>query len=172
MSSSKSIPSKAPLLPEEITARFLRSMRDFYPKTGNLFFQENNLLLQAIAYPARWLDDRGVAISAARYTKMLTEIIRIIKAHGNLTAMRSPARYLLHAVQEHMKHHGEDYYEIGKATRNAFEDAINGLKSRAKSAEKTADSTVSTLAQTHRVLAAAKKPKRKAAVTALQGDLF
>ena len=173
MSEASKKPKKEALLPEEITARFLRSIQNqFYKDQGNFFHQEKSLLLQAIAYPARWLDDRSVAVSADRYIAMLTEIIRIINAHGNLARIHSPGRYLLSAVQKHMLHHGEEYYEIGKATRNAFADAMAGLKPRADNAEKTADLTVSTLAQTHRVLSGAKPGRKKSQEQPEQGSLF
>lgn len=160
-------------LPEEIVTRFLASMRkQFFSGNDRLFYQEKSLLMMAISYPARWLDDRAVAINSARYTEVLTVIIRTINAHGNLKNVRSPGRYLLHAVQEHMRHHGEDYYEVGKATRNAIEDAVHGLKSRVKGADKAADSTVATLAETHRVLSAAKPGRKKKDQAPEQGSLF
>lgn len=160
-------------IPQEIVTRFLDSMRkQFFPGNEKLFYQEKSLLMLAIAYPARWLDDRAVAINAKRYTELLTGIIRTINAHGDLKSVRSPGRYLLHAVQEHMKHHGEDYYEIGKATRNAVEDALAGIRTRAKNADRAVDSTVVTLAETHRVLSAAKAGRKKKDKAPEQGSLF
>ena len=165
-------------LPDQLTARFLRSLKNqFYQGREKHFYQEKNLLLQAICYPALWLDQRAVRISAKRYLEILTEIIRTINAHGNLAQVRSMGRYLLHAVQTHMQHHGEDYYEIGKATRNALDDVMRGLRpqsrlSREAAAIQAGDSTVAALAEAHRVLTAAKSGRKKIASTPLQGDLF
>jgi hypothetical protein len=167
-------PFKAAILPEEIVARFLRSLRNqFFKGRDKFFHQEKGLLMQAITYPARWLDDRAVGLSEARYTAIVTEIIRTVNAHGNLSQIRSPGRYLLHAVQEHMRHHGEDYYETAKATRNAIEDALAGIKQRGvRRADKSVDSTVPVLAETHRVLSAAKGGRKKAQKAPDQGSLF
>jgi len=123
------------------------------------------------------LKERGVGLPAARYKALLTEVIRTINAHGNLKAVRSPGRYLLHAVQEHMKHHGEDYYEVGKRFRNALDDIMHGLKPRTKGAViQEVVPVVPALAEAHAILAAAKggRPGRKkeASVPALQPDLF
>jgi len=129
--------------------------------------------MQAITFPALWLDLRGVRLSAKRYEEILSHIIRTVNEHGNLAEIRSPGRYLLHAVEMHMHHHGDAYYEEGKRVRNATEhvsDVLNGLR-----AIQGADNTVPALAEAHRVLAAAKpgrKPKCKPAATDLQDDFF
>jgi hypothetical protein len=168
--------------PDELTERFLRSLRhQFYKGRDKLYFQERNLLLQAICWPARYLDERAVRISAERYQSILTTVIRTINTHGNLAQVRSLGRYLLHAVQEHMRHHGEDYYEIGKATRNALDDVMRGLRpqerlGREAAAIHSGDSTVPVLAETLRVLAASKGGRKpglsKTIATPMQGDLF
>ena len=162
-------------IPDQVVNRFLRSIRNqFYKGTDKLFFQERRMLMQAICWPARYLDDRAVKISAERYTSLLTTVIRTVNAHGNLSAVRSPGRYLLHAVQEHMRHHGEDYYDAGKRTRDALDDIMHGLKPRVKGAEihSGSDQTVPALAEAHRLLGIAKGGRRKASAPALQPDLF
>ncbi|MDD5349267.1 MAG: hypothetical protein PHQ12_03555 [Chthoniobacteraceae bacterium] len=163
-------------LPEQLVNRFLRSIQHQFYKAPHqkLFFQERNLLLQAICWPARYLDDRAVKISATRYTALLTGIIHTINEHGNLAAVRSPGRYLLKAVQEHMQHHGEDYYQVGKRTRDAIDDIMHGLKPRVEGAEiqSADDSTVPALAETHRILSATMGGRRKTAAPAVQPDLF
>jgi hypothetical protein len=163
-------------LPDQVIERFLRSIRNQFYKAPHekLFFQERRMLLQAICYPARYLDDRAVKISAERYTALLTTIIRTINAHGDLSAVRSPGRYLLHAVQQHMQHHGEDYYEVGKRTRDTLDDIMHGLKPRVKGAEihSGSDQTVPALAEAHRLLGIAKGGRRKTPAPTLQPDLF
>ena len=162
-------------IPDQVVNRFLRSIHNqFYKGHEKLFFQERRMLMQAICWPARYLDDRAVKISAERYTSLLTTVIRTVNAHGNLSAVRSPGRYLLHAVQEHMRHHGEDYYDAGKRTRDALDDIMHGLKPRVKGAEihSGSDQTVPALAEAHRLLGIAKGGRRKASAPALQPDLF
>jgi hypothetical protein len=162
-------------LPEQLVERFLRSIRNQFYKAPHekLFYQEKFLLIQSITYPASYLQRRGVGLPAKRYEALLTTIIRTINTHGNLATVRSPGRYLLHAVQEHMRHHGEDYYEVGKRTRDAVADALMGLKPRTKGAAiQSANSPVAALAETHRILSAGKGGRRKASAPALQADLF
>lgn len=168
--------------PDQLVNLFLRSIRNqFYQGREKLFYQERRILMQAICWPARYLDDRAVQISAERYKELLTTVIRTINRHGNLAQVRSLGRYLLHAVQTHMQHHGEEYYDIGKRTRNALDDIMRGLKqqgniTREARAIQSGDSTVPTLADAHRVLAATKggrKPKpAQASAPALQADFF
>jgi hypothetical protein len=160
------------LLPDELTDRFLRSIRkQFYSGSEKLFFQEQRMLLQAITWPARWLDDRGVRLNSERYQAILTTIIRTINQCGKLAAVRSPGRYLLHAVQEHMGHHDDEYYAAAKATRNAIDDVMAGLKPRTR-AIRSDDNTVPALAEVHRVLSAAKPTRRKTVAAPLQPDFF
>ena len=161
--------------PAELMALFLRSIKNQFYKAPHekLFYQEKFLLQQAITYPAAYLQARGVGLPIERYKALLTTIIRTINAHGNLATVRSPGRYLLHAVQEHMRHHGEDYYEAGKRTRDALADALMGLKPRTKGAEiQSADSPVAALAETNRILSAGKGGRRKASTPAVQTDFF
>ncbi len=70
-----------------------------------------------------------------------------------------------------MKHHGEDYYNVGKRTRD---DIMRGLQPRVKGAEihSGADQTVPILAEALRILGASKGGRRKAPAPALQPDLF
>ena len=161
-------------LPDDLVNLFLRSIRNqFYQGHEKLFFQEKRMLLMAITYPASYLKERGVGLPATRYKALLTEVIRTINAHGNLKAVRSPGRYLLHAVQQHMLHQGDTYYEVGKRTRNALEDVMRGLKPRTKGAViQEAVPIVPALAEAHAILAAAKGGRCKASSPALQPDLF
>ena len=128
--------------------------------------------MEAICHPAKYLDDLGVRISAKRYQDILTTVIRTINRHGNVAEMRSPGRYLGKAVQEHMRHHGEEYYEIGKRSRDAIADTLSGILSGVRVGKKTVDETVPVLAATHRAIAAAKPTRRKTEPRSKQGDLF
>ena len=160
------------MLPDELTAQFLRNIqRKFYASAERQFFQERNLLLQALTFPAAYLHQRGVKYPADRYKEILTTIIRTINTHGNLAEVRSPGRYLLHAVQTHMQHHGEDYYTAAVRTRSALADVMLGL-TKAKPGAIQSDSTVPALAEVHRVLSAAKGSRRKPVAPIVQPDLF
>jgi len=164
------------MLPDELTERFLRSLKkQFYANAEKQFYQEQRLLMMAITEPARYLHQRGVGMPSARYKEILTTIIRTINAKGQLATINSPGRYLLTCVQTHMVHHGEEYYDAGKRTRNAIEDVLHGIKQR-KTGAIQSDSTVPVLAEVHRVVSAAKGGRKKSACTStateLQTDLF
>jgi len=115
-------------LPEQLTESFLRHIRkQFYPagRDGDKrFFQERRMLLQAITWPARWLDERVVRLTATRYKELLNTIISTIVRHGDVSKVRSFGRYLLHSIQEHMRHHGDEYYDVGKASRSLVTDVM------------------------------------------------
>ncbi len=149
--------------PSELSEMLLGVLRDqFYRNDAKGFYQERNLLLQAATFPAKWLDERKVRLSAARYREILAGIIRGIKRCGTKGEIRRFSVYLLHCIQEHMRHHGEDYYDEGKRTRQAIEEVMHGLR---KSAPQI-DSTVPVLAEVHRVLARSKTGRRRATRTA------
>lgn len=78
------------------------------------FFQERNLLLQAVTYPADWLNRHGAKLPEPQYQQILQTVIDTIKAHGNRAKIRRFSAYFLHAVQTHMQHHGEEYYQASK----------------------------------------------------------
>ena len=165
--------ASAVILPEKLIQLFLRSIKSqFYRDRETLYFQERDLLMGAICHPARYLDELGVRISAKRYQEILTTVIRTINKHGNVAEMRSPGRYLGKAVEEHMRHHGEEYYEIGKRSRDAIADTLADILSGVRVGDKAIDETVPVLAATHRAIAAAKPPRRKTAPRSAQGDLF
>jgi hypothetical protein len=83
------------------------------------FFQERNLLLQAITYPAEWLNRHGARLPASKYRAILKTIIDTIKAHADRAQIKRVSAYLAHAVQTHMQHHGEDYLIAAKQPRTA-----------------------------------------------------
>ena len=80
--------------------------------TQRQFFQERDLLRQAIAFPAARLKERlGVTATDDLYRRILRTVIDTIKEHGNRAKIQQVSAYFLHAVQTHMDHHGEEYYE-------------------------------------------------------------
>lgn len=95
--------------------------RTFFKDAGDSeFYQERNLLLQAIAFPAAHLKKRyGVSATDSLYRKILKTVIETIVAKGNLAKIERVSVYFLHCVQKHMDHHGEDYYDLAKAARSA-----------------------------------------------------
>jgi hypothetical protein len=92
--------------------------RDFYPKKEKEFFQDKRLLLKAITCPADWMKEHGVAAPASKYRAILHAVISTLKRHASPAKKLRFSAYLLHCVQEHMKHHGDEYYTDAKQVRD------------------------------------------------------
>jgi hypothetical protein len=79
--------------------------REFFRgKTDSEFYQERNLLLQAIACPADWLKQRGIhKMPLADYRRILQTVLEAIREHGRRAKIRRFSAYFLHSVQRHMQ---------------------------------------------------------------------
>jgi hypothetical protein len=142
----------------EATNELLGAIRNqFYPDEPKRFFQDRNMLLQAVTFPAKWLHERGVRLPETRYRTILLDILTTIKRHGNTARIQRFSAYLLHSVQEHMRHHGEEYYEEGKRFRDSVQDVMSGLSRK----KVTDDQTVPLLAEVHRMLSLPKARRAK-----------
>jgi len=70
-------------------ARFVEEMlgrirREFFAQhTDKRFFQERSMLIQAITYPAHWMNDRGAKLPASGYRRILGTVIDTIMRRGN-----------------------------------------------------------------------------------------
>lgn len=167
-------PSSANLRPvdpgvaERIVKDFLHVLRNqFYPDDAKAFYQQRWLLIKAISYPSSYLAARQVGLTEADHRKLLTEQIRAIQHHGNTRQIKFFGRYFLHVIQQHMVHHGEDYYESGKAIRAWADSALENLKTKA--ALQALDET-DRLASLHASIAVPKRKKKPAAFH--QPELF
>ncbi len=148
--------------------------REFFAKTpAKLFFQERGLLLQAVSYPATYLNDRGVACQASRYRAILMTVINTIKRHGNRAKIARFSAYFLHAIQTHMQHHGDEYYQAAKEPRAIASELDKTLGRIRRSGG--ADQTVPALAELHRSLKAGRRPgaiQKVKKTAASEQDLF
>lgn len=132
------------------------------------FFQERNLLLQAVTYPAEWLNRREARLPGSKYRVILQTVIGTIKAHADRAKIKRVSAYLLHAVQTHMQHHGEDYLIAAKKPRTAAALAPNVV--RKIRAGEPDDDVVGVLVEVHRALRS--KGGRKKTAPAAQPTLF
>ncbi len=144
---------------EELTAEMLAELRrEFFKRsTDKQFNQEAHLLRQAIYFPARYLNDRGARALPSKYRQILRIVIQTIKAKGNRAKIHRFSVYFLHCVQEHMKHHGDEYYQAAKSARpvaSLLDPALRRLQS-----QEARDAT-EVLAQAHRFLALRSGRKR------------
>jgi hypothetical protein len=101
-------------------ARFVEEMlrwirREFFAgHTEKQFFQERPMLIHAITWPAEWMNRRGAKLPASGYKRILGTVIQTIKRHGEQVRFRRFSLYFFKAVQEHMNHHGDEYYQAAK----------------------------------------------------------
>src|SRR5436190_14286201 len=95
------------------------------------FYQERDLLLQAIAFPAAHLKERYGIVRIGRsdeeaqrlYRLVLKTVTDTIIEKGNLAKIERFSVYFLHCVQEHLRYHGEEYFKRAVHARSA-EDAL------------------------------------------------
>lgn len=148
--------------------------RQFYQGKDKEFYQQQDQLLQAVTYPAWWLSERGFSYPEGQYFDLVREILRTIALNGNVEQVRFFCRYLLTCVQEHMKHHGEEYLERAKGLQSVVDSVLHGLRKMAVPAEAQQLGQVAAMAEAHRVLLATKKTRKKqvAKPTEQQQSLF
>lgn len=147
--------------------------REFFSGTPEKqFFQERNLLLQAVTYPADWLHRLGAELPAAEYRRILQTVIDTIREHGNRAKITRFSAYFLHAVQTHMQHHGEEYYIASKQLRPAS-TAVPGIVRELRVDDRTAD-VIATLVEVRRALRSKGGRKKKSSMNGHTGgdDLF
>jgi len=148
----------------DLVKNYLHRIRNqFYPDDEKGFFQQRTQLITAITTPARWLDERGVRVPERRLCEILDEVIVGIQRFGATGEIKFFCRYFLFAVQEHMKHQGERYYEEGKSLRAITNSALDTLtkKQRARLGD-AEDATTSRLADLNRLMRETAAKKKKA----------
>lgn len=141
--------------------------RQFYSGNDKRFFQERWLLVQAITAPALWFDERGVKCNDERYRSLILGRLREIKEHGQVAQIRRFPAYLLHSIQTHLKHHGEEIYVEAKAIREKVDLALQGLAKMPKNAP---DGTVEALVMARKALKSG--PVKRSKTRETQGELF
>ena len=115
-------------------------------------------MLTAITTPAKYLADRGVSLSEARYRQILMDQITGIKQHGDTAKIKSFCGYFLHCIQKHMQIHGERYYNEGKVARNQVDKVLSRIQPGQAAPDQ--DNTTERLAELHAMLKSG-MPRRK-----------
>lgn len=157
------------MAPEFLNEQLALIRKTFFAgKTDRQFFQEQDLLRQAIAFPAVRLKERfGVTATDKLYRHILGTVIDTIKEHGKRAKIQRVSVYFLHAVQTHMDHHGEEYHIAAKAARRLVDllpEAVRGAHIV------RADRTTEVLVDLHRTLKS--RAGRKKKQSAAQPTLF
>ena len=107
-----------------------------------------------ILWPAHFIcNAKGFTMPAERYEAIMREVFDDIKAHGTQDSVRFWPGYLMKCVQDHWKHHWEEYYAESKAVRNLAMTAVMRLGQVTHQ-----DRTVEALALARRALIGSKKP--------------
>lgn len=143
----------------------LKNIRDqFYTTTpAQKFYQDRNVLLVALTWPASWLKHRGVTWTAERYFQTIRDLLQEIKRHGATGEIQYFPGYLLKCIQDHFAHHSDEYCDEAKRTRSAFDLALGRAIDAGKLAEiRTAEAAIDVLAEAHRMLASARRRPKTA----------
>lgn len=144
----------------------LALLRRFFFAQANekQFYQEKPLLEEAICYPSRYIHERGGKLPMSRYRGILTKIIDTIRRKGAVSQIRRFSVYFLHAVQEHMRHHGDEYLPEAKnlAAGTPISRIVPGALRRFKASINSDQAATQLLADRHKFLASRRTiPKRK-----------
>lgn len=136
-----------PKPPAELVTELVAEIRTrFYAnRDEQRFWYERPLLVKAITHPAAVLSLTGATLPWENYRRVLTTVMVTIEEHGDTANVRNFGQYFLKAVQSHMAHHRDRYYEEAKRLSNAVDTAMQG----AQAAEIRPDSTVADLAKLH-----------------------
>jgi hypothetical protein len=131
--------------------------------TGKEWGQHSHFVRRnVILWPARFIcNKKGFTLPGVRYEQIMRQIFSEIKANMTNAPIRYWPGYLMKCVQDHWRHHWEEYYNEAKAARNVAEStliALGRLPIRS-------DSTVETLASVHKILTAKTKSRTKPAHT-------
>lgn len=144
--------------------------RVFYPETVGVgvkarpFYQDLDMLRQAVAYPAAHIRDYGTGeFSAERYAAIFREIVQKVALHGTPAGqMRRRGAYILHVVQDHWRHHWETY----RLESRTAGDRVAGLLEQAASRREIqaeAERPMALLAAVYDALKTGRPKKTKAA---------
>ena len=119
-------------LAAEIVGDLLASIRGaFYGDLDDKqWHQEKRFLTRVVTWPASWFNRRAVTVRPERYKAIFLGIVDDIKVHGSTAGVKFWPGYLLRCVQEHFRHHGDEYYEEGKAVRATVEKALSQVAGR------------------------------------------
>jgi hypothetical protein len=147
--------------PESLVARLLSTVRGQFcgdMLAGEWAMHSHFIRRNVILWPARFMMGKGFTIPAARYEQIMRAIFQTIMREGKTEAVKFWPGYLMKCVQDHWRHHWEDYYAEAKAIRNQVAALIAGCKPIPPS-----DSTVEALALAHQILTSKHRRSRPAA---------
>jgi hypothetical protein len=145
--------------PEDLVALLLTTVRgqfcgDMTP--GEWSMHSHFIRRNVILWPAGFMMGKGFTIPAARYEAIMRSIFQTIIHHGDTGVVKFWPGYLMKCVQDHWRHHWEEYYTEAKAIRAQVTTSLLACKQVERE-----DTTVETLAAAHRVLSTKQRHARK-----------
>ena len=134
---------KAAPRPKQQTSTELRNallefiQTKFYPAPEHwLTFQKDQprLLAWVVLWPAKWLDERGVTLPAARYQELIVNALLEGLRHGDTANIAYLPAWLGRVVQSHFNHQEEVIYAEAKSLAPTLEQTLAGLAAVAAAA--------------------------------------
>jgi hypothetical protein len=125
-------PLKQPT-PIEIRDELLRFIQTkFYQGDQVSFLKDRPRLLKwVILKLADYLDDKAVTIPAGRYLEIMRDkVLMNAVRFGKTEQIKYRPAWLGVVVDQHLAHHGEEYYEEAKSIRNLVDNALTIAHSR------------------------------------------
>ncbi len=130
---------------DQIKIRFYDNQT--YPKK---YYKDQRMLLYAITWPAKWLEQRALKMNAQKYKQLLSERLDDIVKHGQYQRYTNYfPTYLLKTIQRWFAYNGENLYNQLKHIRNQLSDVQN-LVNQCKTHEH--QDIVEPIAKAHQVL--------------------
>ena len=136
------------------TEKLLAQIKQNFYASGSSeksFYADRRMLLYTLTWPAKWLDQRGLQVSAQQYERLITQRLKAIAQHGDPKRYQPYfPRYLLKCLQDWFAHHGDELYEELKHVRNQLY-RIEALLNREHTGE-VAEDIVTPMARAHDIL--------------------
>ena len=111
-----------------------------------VFYSDLNSLIHAITWPANWLKQHDLRMTANQYrTFILDRLGEIIIQGKQKSVMTSFPNKLLESIKEYIRRHGNELYNLLKRAGRAFKTAFADISQNPENS----DHTVDILAQTH-----------------------
>jgi hypothetical protein len=155
--------------PAEMVERLLAEISRiaYTGRSVERWMQDQRPLMEALTWPAVWLNQRGVGMPVADYEAKMREIIVTIERHGAVAQIKFFPAYLLDCIRKHFLHQGDEIYAARKHVRTVLD--MSFLKGKAP--QPVAVDAVQTLAKVHAVLSAGRRAKTRKEDDS-QGSLF
>lgn len=150
-------------LPGQLISQLMAAIRDMFcrewpDKQWGQWF--GFIRREVVTWPAAFMAKKGFALSSERYAKVMLDLLKDIRVHGDTGRVNFIPGYLQKCVQNHFPLHWEEYYAEAKSARALTDRAILGLAKAPAAAN--SERHVETLAEIHKALkAGGTKSRRK-----------